>query len=145
MPTSRQRYWSTMIVLLLSTALTGCEQLLDYAIDCIDNDKPELSPATLPNPILNQEYFENIHVGIRNEPFDDNFAYAFTVSGNFPAGLQTESVGRDLRVFGTPIELGDFQFDVKVQVGEGSRGLSNVEGLCSTIDTQSYEWEIQPL
>lgn len=143
---ARRKYSLLLTTLLVSTLLSGCEQLIDLAIDCIDNDKPELS-GLLPHPILNHEYNEVVHVGIRNEPYDDQFDYQFTVSGNFPSGLQSESSGRDLRLFGTPIELGDFSFTIKVEVGGGGRiGIADgTEGLCSTIDTKAYQWTVQPM
>jgi len=38
----------------------------------VDDDKPELRPTMLANPVLNQLYDELILVSIRNEPFDDS-------------------------------------------------------------------------
>ena len=70
---------------LSAMSLGGCEFFIDAAIDCIDNDRPVLSPNTLPDPILNQTYSELIQVSIRNEPRDDNFDFLFTTIGDLPA------------------------------------------------------------
>jgi len=139
MTNSYQQYTSIAPILVLSLALTGC----DLAADCIDDDGPELSPRTLPNPILNQEYDEIVHVGIVREPFDDRFTYEFNVSGTLPDGLQTDAFGQDLRIFGTPIEQGDFDFSVRVRVVEPSSSSNQTAGLCRISDTQGYRWTVQ--
>ncbi|MEE9335910.1 MAG: hypothetical protein V3U65_17600 [Granulosicoccaceae bacterium] len=139
MYTSKQRYKLIAAIIFLSLALSGCDSLTD----CIDNDGPELSPGTLPNPILNQEYDQVVHVGIRNEPNDDRFNYEFTLSGGLPEGMQTSAAGRDMRIFGTPIELGDFNLNVTVEVVERSLSGTQTEGLCSTIDRINYQWAVQ--
>jgi len=139
MTSSSQPLKLTAPVLLLSLAITGC----DIAADCIDDDGPELSPRTLPNPILNQEYDQLVHVGIVREPFDDRFTYEFSTSGRLPEGLQTDAFGQDLRIFGTPIEQGDFNFEVRVRVVEPTSTSTQTSGLCRISDTQGYSWTVQ--
>jgi len=138
-------YLSLSTVLLVSPVLSSCDALIDYAIDCIDNDKPELRPAELPNPILNQAYNQSISVSIRNEPYDDSFTYLFEFSGNFPTGIQATSSGRIVSIFGTPTVLGEFQFNVTVRVEAGVGLASDTHGLCSTVDSEYYSWSIQPM
>ena len=128
---------------LSAMSLGGCEFFIDAAIDCIDNDRPVLSPNILPDPILNQTYSELIRVSIRNEPRDDNFDFLFTTIGDLPEGIQVESAGRDFRLFGTPIELGDFSFSVRVEVRGTPGSFNDTSGLCLTVDTNSYQWSIQ--
>ena len=128
---------------LSAMSLGGCEFFIDAAIDCIDNDRPVLSPNILPDPILNQTYSELIQVSIRNEPRDDNFDFLFTTTGDLPEGIQMESSGRDFRLFGTPIELGDFSFSVRVEVRGTPGSFNDTSGLCLTVDTNSYQWSIQ--
>lgn len=140
---TRRKDLTLPAILLLIPVLSSCGPLVDLALDCIDDDQPELSPGSLPNPVLNQEYSETIHVGIRNEPYDDRFRYRFTLSGEIPKGLQTEVQGRDLRLYGTPIELGDFRFTVQVDVESRNSLAGDTDGLCSTIDSRSYQWTIQ--
>ena len=136
---SIQRYTQFAAIILLSLALSGCDSITD----CLDNDGPELSPSTLPNPTLNQEYNQVVHVGIRNEPNDDRFNYEFTLSGRIPEGLQSTSAGRDMSIFGTPIELGNFDFSVTVEVVERSISSTQTQGLCSTTDRINYQWSVQ--
>jgi len=133
------RYRQMATLILLSLALSGCDSLTD----CLDNDGPELSPRTLPNPTLNQEYNQVVHVGIRNEPNDDRFNYDFTLSGRLPDGLQATSAGRDMNIFGTPIELGNFDFSVTVEVVERSLSGTQTQGLCTTTDRINYQWTVQ--
>lgn len=140
-----RRTFCASSTILLSSTLVACDSLIDLALDCIDNDRPVLSPIFLPNPILNQVYNQTVHVRIRNEPFDDSFDYAFQLEGSLPTGLQTQVSGRDLRIFGTPTVLGDFNFVVRVRVLDNPAGFNNTQGLCSTIDTNGYEWTVQPV
>ncbi len=140
----RLRYFTSRIsILLLGCLLTGCDVLLDIAVACVDDDRPVLSPPVLPNPILNQVYDQNVHVGIQNEPFDDAFDYSFELTGALPAGLQYEVLNRDLRILGTPTELGDYSFSVRVEVVDS--GFHDLSGLCATIDTIGYSWTVQPM
>jgi len=132
-----------ILTALCSLLLSSCDYFLDAAIDCIDNDRPRLSPNILLNPILNETYSELIQVSISNEPRDDNFNYRFSTIGSFPEGIQIESAGRDFRIFGTPIELGDFSFSVRVEVTGTVGSFNDTSGLCSTVDTNNYEWTIQ--
>jgi len=112
------------------------------AIACIDNDKPVLS-ATLPNPVLNQAYSGLVHVGIRNEPYDDSYDYTFELSGHLPPGIRTVSAGRQLRLAGTPKEPGEYNFKIKVTVEDGPYGSNDTAGLCYTVDNESFQWSIQ--
>jgi len=112
------------------------------AVACIDNDKPVLSGA-LPSPVLNQEYNAMVHVGIRNEPYDDAYSYAFEVYGDFPPGMSSEGVGRQLRLTGVPTLPGDYHFQVRVRVEDGLHGAKNTKGLCFTVDEESFQWTIQ--
>ena len=97
----------------------------------------------LANPVLNQLYDELILVSIRNEPFDDSFDYQFTLTGELPEGIETESDGRTFRLLGTPIELGEYRFSVRVDVIGTDNLFNNTNGLCLTTDTRNYIWNIQ--
>lgn len=130
------------LLIMCTTCLSACNELVDYAIDCLDDDRPQLRPNELAQPVLNQTYDQTIRVSIRNEPFDDNFNYRFTLSGQLPEGIQTQSAGREYRLFGTPIELGDFRFSVRVEVS-GNDTFNDTSGLCSTVDTNNYSLTVQ--
>lgn len=130
--------------LLIATSwLSGCDVLLDAAIDCIDNDGPRLSPNVLPDPVLFETYSERVQVSISNEPRDDNFEFRFSLIGDLPEGMEFESAGRDFRLFGTPIELGVFNFSLRVVVTGTRNGFNDTSGLCTTVDTNNYVWTIQ--
>lgn len=120
----------------------GADMVVSGAIACIDNDRPVLSGA-LPNPALNQPYNAIVHVGIRNEPYDNAYAYAFKIHGDFPAGMSSESVGRQLRLTGTPTRPGQYNFQISVSVEDGLYGASDTDGLCDTTDNEQFQWTIQ--
>jgi len=134
-----------MLIAPIALLISSCDFFVDAAIDCIDNDEPRLSPNLLPNPILNQTYSEVVQVSIQNEPRDDLFDYQFTLTGALPEGMQTEIAPREIRVFGTPIELGDFNFSVRVDVLDNPGRFGDTSGLCSTVDVNNYEWTIQAM
>lgn len=113
------------------------------AVACIDNDKPVLRGA-LPNPVLNQEYNGIIHVGIRNEPYDDSYDYTFELYGDFPPGMTTEYAGRQIRLMGTPTMPGEYNFKIRVQVEDGPYGENRTQGLCFTVDNERFQWTVQP-
>jgi len=159
-----------VIIIVLSSALSGCvsmaEEVFEAAIEttaravvyvtveaivkptigvavaCIDNDKPVLRGA-LPSPVLNQEYDAIIHVGIRNEPYDDSYDYTFEILGDFPPGMTTENSGRQIRLMGTPTMAGEYNFKVRVRVEDGPNGEDRTSGLCFTVDNESFHWNIQ--
>ncbi len=112
------------------------------AFACIDNDKPVLSGA-LPNPVLNQEYNGLVHVGIRNEPYDDSYDYTFNLYGDYPPGMRIENNDRQIRLIGTPTLPGVYNFNIKVRVEDGPYGANQTKGLCRTTDKESYQWTIQ--
>lgn len=116
--------------------MVGCEPLLDLALDCIDRDGPEFNKSLLISPVLNQVYAETITVSIENEPLDDRFDYEFAISGQLPAGLQTDEIGRQLIFSGTATETGEFPFQVSVEVSHRNGNLDS--GLCYTTESQAY-------
>lgn len=131
-------------VLLLGVSLSGCDALIDAAIDCLDGDRPQFNRPVLPDPILNQAYREVIRASIRNEPFDDRFDYDFFVSGSLPTGVVTEIINREVLVIGTPTELGTFTLGLFVEVSlPGRFGRRDASGLCSTQRSRNYELTVQ--
>ena len=131
------------LLLFCTFILSACDELLDLAVDCLDGDKPELRPAILASPVLNQLYDETILASIRNEPFDDSFTYEFTLTGELPEGIETDIEGRNFRLLGTPIELGEYRFSVRVDVLGNNNPFNNTNGLCQTTDTNNYIWNIR--
>lgn len=106
----------TSVVLAGTLLLSSCGPVTDYLIDCIDNDGPQLSPRTIPNPVLNQSYDVRITASINNEPFDDSFLYDIVVSRTLPEGLIADIFERQVRITGAATELGTFDIDVGVAV-----------------------------
>ena len=126
-----------------SLLLTGCDALIDLAIDCIDHDGPEFNQTLLVSPVLNQVYAETITVSIDNEPLDDRFDYEFSLSGVLPSGILTEETGRRLIFSGTATELGQFRFEVFVEISNRNGNLAS--GLCFTTASRNFELTVLPM
>lgn len=133
---------------LTSLSVTGCDALLDNALDCLDSDGPEFDKRTIETPVLNQVYQDVVSVRIENEPRDDRFSYDIRVQGSLPAGLiaeQVPSTGRQLFISGTPTELGMFSFTLFVAVENGVQGFSDTSGLCYTTRSRIFEVTVAPM
>lgn len=111
-----QKCLQPLIMLVLCFALSGCDILLDEALDCINNDEPKFDQATLPDAILNQEYSASLTASIRNNPFDELYHYAFDYIGALPSGIDTRHQrGSEILHFeGTPTRLGVYDFELRV-------------------------------
>jgi hypothetical protein len=109
-----------LLILLSTGLLTSCDILLDQALDCIDDDRPVFDLSVLPQAILNQEYDTTVTASIKREANDDWYNYAFKIEGDLPHGiLMSSDRGSRYALFsGTPTELGEFGFLLKVIVTE---------------------------
>jgi len=130
-------------IVAVCATVSGCDVLFDHALDCIDDDRPRLSPSVIANPILNQEYRQVIQASIENEPRDDRFGYEFTRDGALPDGLASQVSGRNYIIEGTPIELGVFNFELTVVVDDPNADTESGSGLCSNIERVNYTLDIQ--
>lgn len=141
------RFCVVALALMLGLSLSSCDLLLDAAIDCLDDDRPQFNRAVLPDPILNQAYRELIQASIKNEPNDDSFEYDFFVSGSLPEGLVTEISNREVLVIGTPVELGSFTLGlfVKVISPPGSSLSGDDSGLCKTTLGRNFDLTVQEM
>ncbi|MFK7892191.1 MAG: hypothetical protein AB8B63_15345 [Granulosicoccus sp.] len=139
----KQRALIACVTVFFTVWLSACDFLLDKALDCLDNDRPDLRPNALRNPVLNQTYDELVQVSIRNEPRDDTYNYQFFFIGASHDGMQYRSSGREFRLSGTPIELGEFRFSIQVKVSGIPDSFNDTSGLCSTEDTNNYIWAVQ--
>lgn len=126
----------------LALLTSGCDILLDHALDCLDDDGPVFDRAILAAPVLNQTYEETILVKIENEPRDDRFIYNMDFSGDLPEGITGRQDGTDGRRWflrGTPIETGTFNFRLFVSVDEPSGISEQNSGLCYTSRSGDFE------
>lgn len=144
------------LALMGLVSLTGC----DVAIDCIDDDGPELSPRSIPDPILNQAYDERITAFVENEPFDNRFGYDIIISNTLPPGLTAFVFERQVRITGATTELGSFTFDISVAVfdpnfnngfsnaynnsfNNGFNNFSNTRNLCRVTNQRTYQLTVR--
>ena len=108
------------VILFFTLIFSGCDILLDEAFDCIDNDKPEFDIKSLPIAYLNEVYSQEIKVSIVRESNDSWYQYDFDISGDLPVGLElrTDQFSRVAEIYGVPVELGEYSFNLRVMVTE---------------------------
>ena len=131
-----QRCTVALIPLPLATLLTGC----DVAIDCPDRDGPRFDTRTIPAAVLNQVYTTTITVNVEDEPYDDRFDYTFRLNGDLPDGVQTSVLGRQFFIDGTPIESGQFDFELQVAVDDGLTAFES--GLCYRTRRRDFRLDV---
>ena len=143
----------SILALVILTQLSGCDALLDNALDCLDSDGPRFDSRDLAMPVLNQVYSEEVVASINNEPNDDNFFYEFEIEGALPEGItarQLPNNNRRLVFEGTAIEQGTFDFRVTVRIedpGEGSilPFTATQSGLCFFSRTRDFQLTVIPI
>lgn len=150
----RSQPWTHLIIAFVILApLSGCDQIADNLIDCLDSDGPRFASRDLPMPVLNQEYFAEVVASVENEPNDDSFFYTFEIDGMLPEGImarQRSNGERRLIFEGTAIEQGTFDFDVTVFIddpGELSTGLfePTTSGLCNNALRRDFQLTVAPI
>jgi len=140
-----------ILILLLISALSGCDLLLDALVDCLDNDRPQFGADPFPVAVLNEVYSHTITASIKNEPNDDLYSYNISWSGNLPQGLRfvRDNNDRTISLQGTPTELGAFSITLSVNV-EPSIVTANSSAdfyddgndLCKTSHTRTYNLSV---
>ena len=138
----------THVLIIAALALSGCDLLLDNALDCLDSDGPDFDTRELAMPVLNQVYNEILTARIENEPRDDRFDYRFELIGELPEGItwrQEVSLGRRVFFEGTPVELGTSEFTMLVAVEERDQFSQENSGLCFTSRSRRFILDVQPL
>ena len=136
-----QRHTATATVraglgMLALMVLTGCDVLLDGALDCLDSDGPRFNKSVLTSPVLNQVYDDSVGVYVDNEPFDNRFDYRIELTGTLPPGINHTVVGRDVYFTGTAIEMGEFDFRLYVEIDDGADSFES--GLCYRTRSQNF-------
>ncbi len=138
----------THVLIVAAVTLSGCDLLLDNALDCLDSDGPDFDTRELAMPVLNQVYNEVLTARIENEPRDDRFDYRFELIGELPEGItwrQEEFFGRRAFFEGTPVELGTSEFTMLVAVEERDLFSQENSGLCFTSRSRRFILDVQPL
>ncbi|MBV1880247.1 MAG: hypothetical protein KUG82_01370 [Pseudomonadales bacterium] len=125
------KYIALSFVLLLA----GCGFISDELLNCL-NRELEFSQSTIPPAVLNQEYQTTISAAIRHTPDDDVYSYRLSLSGDLPSGLEyyRSSSSRHMEFRGTPLESGDFPFELRVSLPMDDEDLFCGENVL----TQSY-------
>ncbi|QJP35777.1 hypothetical protein F0365_15900 [Nonlabens sp. Ci31] len=135
-------------LLLLTAAvliLTNC----DSWTDCIINNGPQLNQRVFVTGFSNVYYEDSLNAEINNDPQDNNYYYYFSVRG-LPRGMDYESEGRELFIYGTPQESGRFNLEVYLHVeaailyyDENDGPFEDGDTLCKDSTSRLYTLTIQ--
>ena len=120
------------IVLLLT--LSGCEDLINSAVECSIKDV-KLESKTLRVGAIGRNYYETISANVKNDPNDDYYSYDFFIRGELQKGLQYYTEGNELVINGVPEEAGTIGFELTVEVTLDDEAL----GLCTETTKKTYE------
>jgi len=130
-----------LLLLLVFLPIMSCQDVLE----CIINRRPELADKTLAMAELNQFYSEKITSDIKNEAFDDGYAYYFSIDGQLPRGISYYIDYRDVILEGVPLVTGRYTFTVRLSVeqlndylDECESSFNDCDGLCNDSTSKSY-------
>lgn len=90
----------------------GCEDFFE----CNIARDPELPEISLPIGHIGDYYYKVIRAEISNEPSDNDYDYYFTISEDFPSGLEVSVSHRDVIIEGYPNINGEFNLSVHLEV-----------------------------
>jgi hypothetical protein len=134
--------------LLFTAALllfTSCDPLTD----CIINNRPQLNQKVFTPGFADSYYEDSLNAEINNDPRDNDYYYYFSVDG-LPRGMDYESDGRELFIFGTPRESGRYTMEVHLQVEAAILDFDDNDGpfedgdsLCKDSTSRAYTLTIQ--
>lgn len=108
-----------ILIFLVGFITSSCEDIVNNLIECGVKDV-ELKAKVLKKATLNQNYFEVIKAGVKNDNDDDSYQYSFSYDGALPDGITASSSGRSFELRGIATEVGTFTFQVNVDVAFGS-------------------------
>lgn len=86
-------------------------------------------------------YSEYILAEVKNEPNDNDYDYFFSVSGNYPEGLEFVYNHRKVIIEGTPEKVGRYTFRVHLDVDPLTdywEDAYNEDRLCTDHTSKSY-------
>lgn len=98
-------------LLLMALMVTNCSIIED----CKWGTSAELNSKDLPTAFVDTYYEQGIRAGVNNEPRDQDYFYDFEVLG-LPPGMDYETDGRDVYIYGTPTRSGRYLLQVDVVV-----------------------------
>lgn len=123
-------------------------QSCDNATDCIINSRPHLPHKNLDDGREGYFYEDVIRAEIKNEPRDNDYWYYFSVRG-LPRGMEYESIGTDLFIYGTPSDPGRYEVQVFVEVepkilffDDDDSWDEDGDDLCSYTDERFYSFQV---
>lgn len=123
-----------------SMLFSGCQLLLDEAVDCIAKVKPKLPTKDLATGKIDVEYFDSITASAINAPDDDIYSYYFDIIGRPPRGINYFIDHRRVYFSGFPTEKGIFSFSITLTIGEGV--IIPADGICFSDDSTTKKYTI---
>ena len=105
-------------------------------VDCALNNPPKWESRELPDGMRFQSYDETIYL----ERVSDFSISNFEVIGELPNGLHHEFYGEYVGIFGTPTELGTFNFKLRIAIEYVDSGENATS--CSSHAEKGYRLKI---
>ncbi len=134
-----------LLLLVFTILLISC----DPWTDCIIDNRPQLNQRILSTGYSNSYYEDSLNAEIKNDPQDNNYYYYFSVRG-LPRGMDYESYGRELVIFGTPQQSGRYNLEVFLTVepvilefNDGDGAFEDGDTLCEDSTSRIYSLTIQ--
>ncbi|GAB1858457.1 hypothetical protein MHTCC0001_32940 [Flavobacteriaceae bacterium MHTCC 0001] len=125
-------------VLALFFISTSCQDVLE----CIINRKPVLTDKRLNDARVGVNYFDKLTAEVKNEPRDNDYYYYYSVSGDWPLGIDIIFDYRDVIIEGIPRERGRYSFTIHLDVEQVDdyceNNLNDCDGLCEESTSNTY-------
>ncbi len=127
-----------LIALTVVVLPGGCD-----VANCIIDRYPQFSSDSLAVATVNQEYEASLEVDIHSSIEDSDYNYSVGLEGRLPPGLSLQTSGRDVFFTGTPTELGDFSFTLKLYAEPRDSGFGfnfddQASDLCDDESSQNF-------
>lgn len=117
------RLFSLLFVFLV---LVSCED----ALECALGIRPEINETAITTAFVDEVYEQRITAEVNNTANDNAYNYFFEVYGDLPAGIDVLFLAREIRIVGTPLEAGNFDFTVFLWVERFENGFYDTSPTC---------------
>jgi len=124
-----------ILPLLLLMMLSSCNSILD----CVISDtRPELEDRELSSCQRFLFYNELLSVEMQNASNSDYYISDVATTGNVPDGSTCVAEGMDVRISGTPVDFGTYEFAIEITVKPYIVNEDGSGGICSTQSKKNY-------
>ncbi|NND92112.1 MAG: hypothetical protein HKN42_14730 [Granulosicoccus sp.] len=141
----RQAVLRFAIALLFIPGLSGCDFVYFHYSNCGYYDGPDFEKEWLIQPVLNQEYAEQVQISFDEDRHIVGYDYHIEFSGSLPPGLSYYQDQNTIYFQGAAISQGSFSFTISVYVRYGIHGGNYHVRNCSFRTAQNYLLIVEPI